>query len=72
MEALMERSDHSLAAKLVLYLGALVVVAYAIATVGDVLYGSTSSAVAWVTALVLGFAGVVVAATLVERRSARQ
>jgi len=68
----MERSDQSLAAKFVLYLGAIVVIGYSIATVSEVLYGTTSSAVAWVAVLVLGLAGVVLAATLVERRSSGQ
>jgi len=67
----MERSDHSLAAKLVLYLGSLAVVGYSVATASDAVYGSTSSAVAWVAVLVLGLAVVVLAASLVERRSAR-
>ena len=66
----MDRSDHSLAAKLVLYLGSLAVVGYSAATVSDAVYGSTSSAVAWAVVLVLGLGVVVLAATLVERRSA--
>jgi len=66
----MEGSDHSLATKLVLYLGSLAIVGYSLATISDVLYGSTSSAVVWGVVLVLGLGMVVLDATLVERRSA--
>ena len=66
----MERSDQSLVSKLVLYLGALLVVSYSVSTAGEVLYGDTSSTVAWVAVLVLGLAGSVLVAAFIAHRSA--
>jgi hypothetical protein len=71
-ETLMERSDQSLIAKVVLFLGALMVVGYSVATAGDVLYGDTSSAFAWVVVLALGLTVTVLVAAFVERRCAEE
>ena len=60
----MEHSDQSLASKLVLGLGTLVVVSYSVATASNLLSGHVGAAIQWLAVLVAGLAvGVSAAAT---------
>jgi hypothetical protein len=68
----MEHSDQSLASKLVLGLGTLVVVSYSVATASSLLSGHVGAAIQWLAVLVAGLAVGVSAAATVEHCASRK
>lgn len=69
----MTSSDpNSPASTLILSVGAITVLCYAIATSGEVLSGSTSLALGWGVKLLLGLGATVMAATRAQQRADRE
>jgi hypothetical protein len=65
----MTPNDHSLGAKLILYVGATAVLSYALATVQEAAFGNSDAALGWSLKLIVGLGAVVVAAALVDWHS---